>query len=54
MVRGTNKVYKILNYAAHLPVLASIVTACVSISAFASLVSNLVGIDTITTVIKIL
>ena len=37
------KVYTILNYIEHLLILASVVTGCVSISAFASLVGILIG-----------
>ena len=45
-----NKTYKYLNYVEHLLILASIITGCISISAFASLVcvaitSSAVGID---------
>ena len=36
--RKNKKVCKILNYTEHLPILASAVTGCVSVSAFASLV----------------
>ena len=38
------KTYKYLNYVEHFLILASIVTGCVSISAFASLFCVLVGI----------
>ena len=45
-----NKTYKYLNYVEHLLILASIITGCISISAFASLVcvaitSSAVGIN---------
>ena len=45
-----NKTYKYLNYVEHLLILASIITGCISISVFASLVcvaitSSAVGID---------
>ena len=47
------KLCKILNYTEHLPVLASTVTGCVSISAFASLVDIPVGIASSAAEIKI-
>ena len=43
LVRSTKKFCKILNYIQHLLVLASTVTRCVSIYAFASLVGIPVG-----------
>ena len=47
------KAYKILNYTEYLLILASTVTGCVSISAFASLVSIPVGIGRSAVAIKI-
>ena len=44
MSKKYKKVYRVLNYTGHLLILISIVTGCVSISAFASLVGIPIGI----------
>ena len=43
-VKSTKKVCTILNYIQHFLILASTVTGCISISAFASLLGILIGI----------
>ena len=47
------KIWKTLNYTKHLLILVSTVTGCVSISAFASLVSIPAGIASSATTIKV-
>ena len=44
MSKKHKKVCTTVNYIGHLLILASTVTGCISISAFASLVSTLIGI----------
>ena len=44
MSKKHKKVFTILNYIEHFVILASVVTGCVSISAFASLVGIPIGI----------
>ena len=44
MSKKHKKVYRVLNYIDHLPILISTITGCVSISAFVSLVGIPIGI----------
>ena len=53
MSKKHKKVYRVLNYIEHLFNLISIVSGCVSISAFASLVDILIGITCSAIVLKI-